>query len=332
MKKTITLIAAFALMFNLSKAQILIADFEDLTLPTDSFYLDSTSTPFESGQILFNHDWTYSPWGDYWSNGFSYSNMTDSVTSGFGNQYSAKAAKGQNGSANYVVGQSTSILKSNGIGYQFNGQGVYVTNTTYAYNSMRDGDMFGKKFGGPTGNDPDWYKLLVRRYLGGVLMNDSIEFYLADFRFSNNAQDYILKTWEYLDLTSLGLSDSLEFSVSSSDVGAFGMNTPAYFCLDSLVLNPIIIGIEENKTSLSNLNIFPSIVETTANLSITAKTNEQATISILNSLGQMVKTEKVQLQAGKNSFTNNYSELTSGIYFISVSTANSVNTLKFVKN
>jgi hypothetical protein len=33
-------------------------------------------------------------------------------------------------------------------------------------------------------------------------MNDSIEFYLADFRFANNSQDYILKTWEYLDLTS----------------------------------------------------------------------------------------------------------------------------------
>jgi hypothetical protein len=47
-----------------------------------------------------------------------------------------------------------------GIGWDFNGQGVYVTNTTYAYNSMRDGDMFAKKFGGPTGNDPDWYKLL----------------------------------------------------------------------------------------------------------------------------------------------------------------------------
>jgi hypothetical protein len=124
----------------------------------------------------------------------------------------------------------------------------------------------------------------------------------------------------------------LEFSVSSSDVGAFGMNTPAYFCLDSLVLNPIIIGIEESKTSLSNLNLFPSIVETTANLSITAKKTEEATISILNSLGQMVKTESVQLKAGKNSFTNNYAELTSGIYFISVSTANSINTLKFVKN
>ncbi len=67
MKKTITLIASIVLMMSVSKAQYL-ADFEDLTLVTDSFYLDSASTPFESGQIIFNHDWTYSPWGDYWSN------------------------------------------------------------------------------------------------------------------------------------------------------------------------------------------------------------------------------------------------------------------------
>ncbi|MBK6835167.1 MAG: DUF4465 domain-containing protein [Bacteroidetes bacterium] len=332
MKKTITLIASIVLMMSVSKAQYL-ADFEDLTLVTDSFYLDSASTPFESGQIIFNHDWTYSPWGDYWSNGFSYSNMTDSVTSGFGNQYSAKAAKGHNGSANYIVGQSASIVKFYIVGWDFYSQGVYVTNATYTYNSMRDGDMFGKKFGGPSGNDPDWFKLNIRRYYNGILQNDSIEFYLADFRFSDNSQDYIVKTWEYVDLSTFtGFADSLQFSVSSSDVGAFGMNTPAYFCLDDLVISPIIIGLNENKTSLSNVNLSPTIVDNTATLSITSKATEEATISVLNYLGQIVKTESVQLKAGKNSFSNNYAELTSGIYFISVNTANSVNTLKFVKN
>jgi hypothetical protein len=333
MKRTITLITAFALMFNFCKAQIVTADFEDLILPADSFYLDSSSTAFISNNFIFNHDWTYSPWGDYWSNGFSYSNMTDSVTSGFGNQYSAKAAKGYNGSANYVVGQSTSIVKIPGLSNWNAAVGVYTTNSTYAYNSMRDGDIFAKKFGGPTGNDPDWFKLNIRRYYNGILQNDSIEFYLADFRFSDNSQDYILKTWEFIDLSSFqGIVDSLQFSVTSSDVGSFGMNTPAYFCLDNLSANPTVIGLNENKINLSNVNLFPSIVETTANLSITAKTTEEATICVLNSLGQMVKTEKVQLQAGKNSFTNNYSELTSGIYFISVSAANSANTIKFVKN
>jgi hypothetical protein len=44
--------------------------------------------------------------------------------------------------------------------------------------------------------------------------------------------DYILKEWEWLDLTSLGLVTSLNFALESSDVGEYGMNTPAYFCID----------------------------------------------------------------------------------------------------
>lgn len=334
MKKTITLIATFVLVINFGKAQTLTADFEDLTLPADSYYVNNTGADFISNQISFYYDWTISQWGDYWSGGFSYSNMTDSVTSGYNNQYSAKAAKGYNGSANYVVGQNGSIIRTPGA--SAGGSmilGIYVTNSTYTYNSMRDGDMFAKKFGGATGNDPDWFKLKIERYRNGILMTDSIEYYLADFRFANNSQDYMIKTWEYVDLTLFtGPADSLLLSVSSSDVGSFGMNTPAYFCIDNLTTNPTVIGLSKNNESLSNVSLFPSIVETTANLSITAKATEEATINVLNSIGQIVKTESVQLQAGKNSFNNNYSELTSGIYFISVSTANSINTLKFVKN
>jgi hypothetical protein len=34
---------------------------------------------------------------------------------------------------------------------------------------MRDGDGFGKKFGGTTGMDPDWFKLTIKGYSGGAL-------------------------------------------------------------------------------------------------------------------------------------------------------------------
>jgi hypothetical protein len=63
-----------------------------------------------------------------------------------------------------------------------------------------------------------------------------VEFYLADFRFENNGEDYIVDTWEYVDLSSLGVVNKLEFSLGSSDVGAWGMNTPAYFVIDTIVL------------------------------------------------------------------------------------------------
>jgi len=56
---------------------------------------------------------------------------------------------------------------------------------------------------------------------------------LADYRFEDNAEDYILNEWIYVDLTVLGEVDSLQFSLTSSDTGAVGMNTPAYFCIDN---------------------------------------------------------------------------------------------------
>jgi len=63
-----------------------------------------------------------------------------------------------------------------------------------------------------------------------------VEFYLADFQFTDNAFDYILDGWTWVDLSSLGSAvKTLEFALSSSDTGMWGMNTPAYFALDNLL-------------------------------------------------------------------------------------------------
>jgi hypothetical protein len=113
--------------------------------------------------------------------------------------------------------------------------GFYVTNSTYAYLSMKNGDQFAKKFGGPTGTDPDWFRLTVKAWYNGALSIDFVDVYLADFRSADSTQDYILKTWKYVSLKKLGNVDSLTFALNSSDVGSFGMNTPAYFCLDDLI-------------------------------------------------------------------------------------------------
>jgi hypothetical protein len=157
-----------------------------------------------------------------------------------GNQFSAYAGQAQSGS-NF------------GIGYQdsFNGflptaifdtpiqvPGLYVTNTTYAALDMVTGSTFSKQFGGISGNEEDWFMLTITgKDLGGTPVG-TVDFYLADFRFTDNAQDYILDKWEYVDLTSLGIVTSLEFSLTSSDNGDFGMNTPAYFAVDTVIPEP----------------------------------------------------------------------------------------------
>ena len=59
--------------------------------------------------------------------------------------------------------------------------GVLVTNSTYAAISMRDGDQFAKKFGGESGDDPDFFRLVAHGYKDGSL-TDSVEFFLADYQ------------------------------------------------------------------------------------------------------------------------------------------------------
>jgi len=178
---------------------------------------------------------TYDALYDSWD-GFAYSNTVDTTTGGYGNQYSAIAGGGAGGSSVYAVGyQPFSGVWSMTLAsaQNFSGRGMFVTNTTYDALDMENGSGFTKKFGGASGNDPDWFKLTIQGWNGGSSVG-SVDFYLADFRFSNNAQDYIVKSWQWVDLSSLGTVDELTFALSSSDTSTFGMNTPAYFALDNV--------------------------------------------------------------------------------------------------
>lgn len=210
-----------------------VSDFEDLTLSPESFYNGSDAAGgFSSGGTLFSNNYN-SDFGAW--DGFAYSNVTDNQTPGYENQYGAITGQGVDGSSNYAV-SFVGFAGPPAITFPepTAASGLYVTNTTYAYFTMLLGDPFAKKFGGETGTDPDWFLLTVT---GKGAEGDSVgtvEFYLADFRFQDDAKDYILNQWTWVDLGALGLVKSLEFTLSSSDVGDFGMNTPAYFALDGV--------------------------------------------------------------------------------------------------
>lgn len=207
------------------------ASFDDLNLSSSQFWNGSDQTGFfSSGGIKFNN--SYNLQWKSWS-GFAYSNMTDAVTAGIDNQYSAITGRGNNGSANYAVcypvpSAVAELATSTKI------SGFYVTNSTYAYLSMKNGDSFSKKFGGESGQDPDFFKLTVEALDENDKATDTVNFYLADFRFTDPSKDYIINQWTWVDLNNLKETRKLRFSLSSSD-NSFGyMNTPAYFCLDDL--------------------------------------------------------------------------------------------------
>jgi len=227
------IIIVFAITSSVCAAAV--SDFEDLALAPESYWNGSDeSGGFQSGSAYYsnNYDTTFSSW-----DGFAYSNITDTTTSGMAGQYNAIVGSGEGGSSNYAIsyvgwaGPPTVTLDTAGVV-----DSLYVTNNNFAYYSMLNGDAFAKKFGGASGDDEDWFLLTITGKDAGGDVIDTVDFYLADYRFADNGLDYILDTWEAVDLTSLGVVKSLEFTLSSSDVGEWGMNTPAYFAIDTVVL------------------------------------------------------------------------------------------------
>lgn len=221
-------------MASFAKADIV--TLEELILPPASYWNGSDcSGGFASGIVRFSNNYN-ADW-DFWD-GFSYSNLTDSTTSGMAGQYNVIAGSGQSGSAKYAIAYvgwtqpPTITLDTPAVV-----RGLYVTNNNTSYYSMLSGDAFAKKFGGDNGSDPDWFMLTITGKDATGDVTGTVEFYLADFRFKDNTSDYILKTWEFVDLTSLGVVKSLAFSLSSSDVSVFGMNTPAYFAMDTIIIS-----------------------------------------------------------------------------------------------
>jgi hypothetical protein len=214
-----------------------IAGFEDLTLETQTYWNGSDSLGgFTSGSAWFknNYDTQYHSW-----DGFAYSNITNTATQGFAGQYNAIAGGGQGGSANYAIGyvgwmESPRLV----LNEPELVSGLYVTNNNYTYYSMLNGDSFAKKFGGTSGNDADWFLLTMTGKDSAGIITGTVDFYLADLRFADNQLDYIVNDWRFADLTTLGVVKSIEFSLSSSDSGSFGMNTPAYFAIDTVVPEP----------------------------------------------------------------------------------------------
>lgn len=214
-------------------------DFEDKSLGQNSFENGANlAGGFTSRGAFFNNN--YNSAFDSWL-GWSYSNVTDVSTPGFLNQYAAYHLPGGGGAGasanfgvafNFDVGDARITLPAGS-----RPLAVSIANTTYTALSMRDGDAFAKKFGGASGNDPDFFLLNIQGRDAGNAVTGTVPFFLADYRFGNNAQDYIISQWTSVDLSSLPTpTTALTFEMSSSDNGAFGMNTPSYFALDNLML------------------------------------------------------------------------------------------------
>lgn len=328
MRKLLLTLAA-ALIATASQAQLFTADFEALPLAgNDTFYINTanpmTDAGFDNSVLHFPYMYDTS-FGGMWAGGFSYSKVRDSVKSGFMNQYAAKPASGALGSAKYIVynpgfGAAPAIRLINR--QKFVPQAAYLTNSTYTYNSMHDGDQFSKKFGGVSGNDSDYFLLTIYGWANGQRKADSVNFFLADFRSPNNALDYLVRDWRLVNLSPLGMVDSLTFDFISSDVGQFGMNTPAYFCMDNLTIGIPAAGVPEVQTLAK---AYPNPVTNVLNVELFDNSVRGA--RVLDMSGRVIgsyaaQNGRMQIPTGS---------LTPGVYLLQLEANGRPATMRFVK-
>lgn len=241
MQGRLTTFVATILLFGGVAAHQASADFtvgfEDISLPPNSFDNGSNGAGgFTSEGAFFNNTHVIDPKSGllFWS-GWSLSNVNNTTTPGFGNQYAAITGTGVGGGGNYAVAFDSNpndayINLPDGT----NPVSVDVTNTTYAYLSMLNGDSFSRKF--TTG---DFFKLEITGFSGPAGTGTEVgvvDYFLADY---TSSDDKPLNSWGLVDLSSLLGAKSLSFALSSSNNGEFGMNTPAYFALDDLRLSVV---------------------------------------------------------------------------------------------
>lgn len=234
------LVAALAVL-ALAQTSILadVINFDELTLAPQS-YMDgyssgATGASWTSNGVEFNTG--------AFTGGWSYSNVNDTATAGYTNQWAAYTGVDFSGSGNYAVANSyTPNSAYFNLSTARDLDSVRVTNSTYAALSMIHGDAFAKSFGGVSGDDPDFFRVIFHGHTGtngtGTKIA-SVDFYLADYRFADNSLDYIVDSWEEVDLSSITGARSVSIELESSDVGASGLNTPAYVAIDQLQLVPV---------------------------------------------------------------------------------------------
>ena len=223
---SIAFFGKFTLSVNLPKADsIFLSDNTSVMDDFEYYYIDTIRVnPFKLVHSVAS-------WGKSFGMAFTYSSLTDTITPGYTNN-SAITGQGVSTNGYFTVntggdmyGIDTEITFEGGKAYK--AKECYVTNSTYAYRAIKDHDDGG--FGGvKEWTADDVFTLTITGY------NGSKETGHVDFKLADGLN--IVNTWQKIDLTELGEVTTLHFALSSTDNGSWGMNTPAYFCLDQLTV------------------------------------------------------------------------------------------------
>lgn len=159
---------------------------------------------------------------------------------------SGSANAGHAGSGNFAVvygwGNDASSdalpwfeFKKNGVAFTAKNVKMFVCNSAYTYGVIVNGNAFASSLVSTNG----WFKVQAYGFdASGNITNggDPVEFYLANYSSTENNGQKVeaVSTWQEWDLSALGSVAKIKFNFKGSDTGAWGLNTPAYCCIDDI--------------------------------------------------------------------------------------------------
>ncbi len=216
------------------------SNFEDLTLDENTFWnAPNEETSFSSSILTYSLNGTPGSRTDWY--GFTYSNLIGNQSTTRNSYCSAyKAPTTFTSKAYCVLRQDSSFSASyislpEGVEHKFKS---IALNTSYGtYIAIRDGVYGGdtcKVFGGESGADKDFLSLDIRGIKADGTTTDTYRLFLADYRFDNNRENYIINSWSAFNLEDIGFVNKLELRIVSTDIVNGYLQTPAAICLDEL--------------------------------------------------------------------------------------------------
>lgn len=172
-------------------------------------------------------------WGDrkFWGGGHAVSNYTDADLShgDFNHQLAIPVAGGHSGS-NFCVhnGTNADVTKQPSFYFMDGRERVvdhmWVTNTTYALNVMKNGSDDIQPFG--AGN---YLKIIATGLSAAGTATGTSEFFLA------KGTDFV-DGWTKWDLSSLGKVARIAFTMEGNQNNSYGLATPTYFAYDDVAV------------------------------------------------------------------------------------------------
>ena len=177
-------------------------------------------------------------YGDYkfWGGGHVISNYTDTdlANGDSDHQLAVYGIAGHNGSKNFCIhnGSAAESNTDSNLPSIYFKDGIervvdhmWVANTTYALNIMKNGDDFGNM---PFGSQ-DYLRIIA---IG--IDADGKETGRSSFDLATGTK--FIVEWSRWDLASLGKVAKIAFNMEGSQTSEWGLNTPAYFAYDDVAV------------------------------------------------------------------------------------------------